>query len=262
MTQKYGANAVIVFDGYADEPTTKDATHLRRTGGYSSVTVHFTGSMVIQSKKENLLGNDQNKQRFIQFLSNKLEQVRCVTFYSTHDADVLIARIAVASARIRDTVLIGDDTDLLVLLLHHAEMDRHDVFFDPKPRQTSMKNRVWCIKQSRQLLGPEVCNNILFIHAILGCDTNSHPFGLGKGLAVKKIQRDPHFRKMAHVFNRYNVPNKEAIIETGENALVFLYGGDQGKKLNTLHYKMFCEKVSKKHVTCGTTVSATNFRCC
>ena len=121
VTQKYGANAVIVFDGYTDEPTTKDPTH-RRTGGHSSVTVHFTGAMVIQSKKE-------NKQRFIQLLSNKLELVGCVTFHSTHDADVLIAQTAVASARIRDTVFIGDDTDILVLLLHHAEMDGHDVFF-------------------------------------------------------------------------------------------------------------------------------------
>ena len=49
---------------------------------------------------------------------------------------------------------------------------------------------------------------------------------------------------MAHVFNRYNVPSKEAIIETGKNALVFLYGGDQGEKLDTLRYKMVC-KVSK-----------------
>ena len=29
-TQKYGA-AAIAFDGYNDDPTTKDATHLRRT---------------------------------------------------------------------------------------------------------------------------------------------------------------------------------------------------------------------------------------
>ncbi|RUM44712.1 MAG: hypothetical protein DSY80_04115, partial [Desulfocapsa sp.] len=32
VTQKYGAAAAIVFDGYTDDPTTKDATHLRRTG--------------------------------------------------------------------------------------------------------------------------------------------------------------------------------------------------------------------------------------
>ena len=31
VTRKYGT-AAIVFDGYNDDPTTKDATHLRRTG--------------------------------------------------------------------------------------------------------------------------------------------------------------------------------------------------------------------------------------
>ena len=40
VTQKYGA-AAIVFDGYNDDPTTKDATHLRRTGDCVRVTVHF-----------------------------------------------------------------------------------------------------------------------------------------------------------------------------------------------------------------------------
>jgi len=47
VTQKYGTTAIIVFDGYSDNPTTKDATHLRRTGHCTGVTVHFTGEMII-----------------------------------------------------------------------------------------------------------------------------------------------------------------------------------------------------------------------
>ena len=30
-------------------------------------------------------------------------------------------------------------------------------------------------------LGMELCENILFIHALLGCDTTSSVFGIGKG---------------------------------------------------------------------------------
>ena len=36
VKQRYGT-AVIVFDGYTNEPSTKDATHLRRTGSYSAL---------------------------------------------------------------------------------------------------------------------------------------------------------------------------------------------------------------------------------
>ena len=108
VTQKYGA-AVIVFDGYKDEPTTKDVTHLRRTGACAGVTVHFTGEMIMQSKKDEFLNNSVNKQRFILFLSDKLERAGCHVDHAKHDADVLIIQTAVASARNKDTVVIGDD---------------------------------------------------------------------------------------------------------------------------------------------------------
>ena len=64
VTQKYGA-AVIVFDGYNDDPTTKDATNLRRTGDCVGVTVHCASGMMIKSKKDEFLNNKANKQRFI-----------------------------------------------------------------------------------------------------------------------------------------------------------------------------------------------------
>ena len=44
VTQRYGRCA-IVFDGSKDEPSTKDATHLRRTGASTGVTVNFTGAI-------------------------------------------------------------------------------------------------------------------------------------------------------------------------------------------------------------------------
>ena len=51
VTQKYGG-AAIVFDGYNDDPTTKDATHLRRTGDCVGVTAHSASGMMIKSKKD------------------------------------------------------------------------------------------------------------------------------------------------------------------------------------------------------------------
>ena len=63
VTRKYG-RAIIVFDGYSDKPSTKDCAHMRKSGGTIGVTVHFTSSMPLQTKKEEFLSNKPNKQRF------------------------------------------------------------------------------------------------------------------------------------------------------------------------------------------------------
>ena len=136
VTQKYGA-AAIVFDGYNDDPTTKDATHLRRTGYCVGVTVHFASGMMITSQKDEFLNNKANKQRSIHYLSDNLERAGCSVDHAKDYADVLIVLTAVASVRHKETVLIGDDTDLLLLLLHHAEMDAHDVFLKSKPNKST-----------------------------------------------------------------------------------------------------------------------------
>ena len=69
-----------------------------------------------------------------------------------------------------------------------------------------------------------MCDHILFIHTILGCDVTSRLFGLGKGLAVKRIERDFQLCQQAKVFNQIGQA-KEDIIVGGEGTLVSLYGG-------------------------------------
>ena len=51
------------FDGYNDDPTTKDATHLRRTGDCVGVTVHVASGMMIKAKKDGFFNSKANKQR-------------------------------------------------------------------------------------------------------------------------------------------------------------------------------------------------------
>ena len=72
-------------------------------------------------------------------------------------------------------------------------------------------------------IGPHICDHILFIHAFLGCDVTSRPFGLGKGLAVKEIKK-AKFREQAEVFNSVEAAKDELVV-AGEKALVSLYGG-------------------------------------
>ncbi len=73
------------------------------------MTVHFASGMMIKSKKDEFRSNIANKQRFIHYLSDNLERAGCSVDHANDDADVLIVLTAVASARHKYNVLIGED---------------------------------------------------------------------------------------------------------------------------------------------------------
>ena len=143
MTPKYNA-AVVIFDGYT-QSSTKDMTHQRRTGRTTATSVTFSDDMKLTMKKDHLLSNSSNKQAF-NMLSKYLQKVGCQTHHSQADADLLIVQTAVESARRANTVLVGDDTDLLILFCYYTEMSAKELFFQPEPRANSTKRRVWNIK--------------------------------------------------------------------------------------------------------------------
>ena len=57
-----GEQLLCLINGYSDKPNTKDCAHMRRSGDTTGVTVHFISNITLQTKKEELLSNEQNKQ--------------------------------------------------------------------------------------------------------------------------------------------------------------------------------------------------------
>ena len=102
-------------------------THKRRSKGKNGVCISFDRDMNLTVPKEVFLSNSQNKQRFINFLGETLEVLGCTVFHDSADADLLIVQKAVESASSMETVLVGDDTDLLVLLIHHVPLESKDI---------------------------------------------------------------------------------------------------------------------------------------
>ena len=154
-------------------------------------SVNITPAIVFNGKKEQFLRNNNNKEMFIIMLSKNLEQAGCHFHNAVGDADLLITQTVTAVARTSTsaTILVGDDTDLLILLCHHVPSDMTNVYFWPEPRHMSRRfPRCWNIAALKLALGPEVCNSILFAHAILGCDSTSRLYGLGKGMAIKLLR--------------------------------------------------------------------------
>ena len=72
-------------------------------------------------------------------LSSKLEKAGSTAIHAKSDTDTLIVKSAVDSAQACPTVVIGDDTDLLVLLIYHVNQNSRDVFFQPQPKSNSTK---------------------------------------------------------------------------------------------------------------------------
>ena len=178
-------------------------------------------------------------------LSRNLQTIGCKTIHARADADTLIVETAINSARTMDTVLMGDDTDLLILFCYHADMNSKDIFFQPQLKSNSTKCMVWDIKKTKELLGSNVCEVILFIHAILGCDTTSRLHGLGKASALKMVTKDSNFHTLAQTFCSDELQSQETIIKAGELALVRLYNGSDTDSLDTLRYKRYYEKLKK-----------------
>ena len=78
---------------------------------------------------------------------------------------------------------------------------------------------------------------------MLGCDTTSRVYGIGKGVALKHLRNSEYFNIQAEVFNRRSV-SAEEIAVAGEKALVSLYSGSKkGDKLDELRLQKFSQKV-------------------
>ena len=125
--RNYGT-ATIVFDGYLDTPSMKDNAHQRRQQKHHP-QINFTSSTVFSGKSDAFLSNGNNKQRLINLISEKLREKGCFVINAEGDADYHLVQAAIAASRSHITTLIGEDTDLLVLLLYHATLDGKTLYF-------------------------------------------------------------------------------------------------------------------------------------
>ena len=131
-----------------------------------------------------------------------------------------------------------------MLLCFHVKEDSCEVFFKPEIRSGTKKSpRCWNIKYVQGVLRRAVCNNLLFAHANLGCDTTTRVFSTGKGLALKHIRSDNYFITQAEIFLQENATLAD-ISSAGEAALVCLYTGAVGDTLDKLRLQRFHQKVA------------------
>ncbi|KAJ8889209.1 hypothetical protein PR048_008707 [Dryococelus australis] len=121
ITFHNSGRAIVVFNGYDSATSIKDMSHRRCITSNISNTVTFISGMKFVRQKENFLANYTNKQHIIMLISEALMKIGCTVQHIDGDADFDIVHSAVSSSQIIMTITVGEDTDLLILLLHHAK---------------------------------------------------------------------------------------------------------------------------------------------
>ena len=242
----YGLSRVV-FDGYEGGPSIKDNTHQRRGHNIHPV-VSFTAETEFSGKKENFLSRNCNKQQFINLVSSKLRIKGCNVIQAPGDADVIIVKTAVESANLYSTALIGEDTDLLILLLYHTTKQCKDLYFYSDSQSKDVK--VYHINIIKSVLGEELSAQLLFAHAFTGCDTTSRIFSIGKKAVFQKLLKDSTLQSCANTFISTG-QSQECIIETGKKAMAIIFGGNGDDSLGSIRYNLFRKKVvfAKSYVT-------------
>lgn len=82
----------------------------------------------------------------------------CDVLYASAAADLMIVQMAVKMSTTCEVSLVGDDTDLLVLLVYLARDERNDIFFRPELKKGAIM-KCLNVKTTRATLGVDVCDN-------------------------------------------------------------------------------------------------------
>lgn len=252
VLRKYG-KCHIVFDGYEFSLSTKVVEQSRRIRKFSSVDVDVGEHIQVSLPQQDFLLNSINKTRLIKLLKVRLELNGCQVHQASADADVLIFSTA---ASLVDSgfqpVIVGDDTDLIVLLIALCEENK-----DIKMLKPGMKNRPDKIYSScglQKVLG-DMSRHILFLHAVTGCDTTSAPFRKGKKNAFQKLKSNAALRERMEIFN-CSSSSVEDVTMAGEEFILAMYGVKPGSSLDMARYRTYLKTVSKQRINANFNLAA------
>ncbi|XP_034250200.1 uncharacterized protein LOC117650724 [Thrips palmi] len=243
LQRQYGdsESICVVFDGYLQN-STKDEERLRRSvKNYCPDTV-VQGSVTCTHSQQKFLSNEKNKNSFIALLSAQLQKHSIHVVRAESDADTTIVRTAVQRPR---SVIVGEDTDLLALLIALSPPDSDVLLL--VPGKTAQQAKIYssvCIQTKLNEAG--LSGLVLFAHAVSGCDTTSSIFKKGKVTVWKKIKDcNSADRNELRRFNEANLDQQE-VQRIGEKFLLKLYGARQERNLNTLRHVLYQRTVARQ----------------
>ena len=148
--------------------------------------------------KANFLLSKDKKQNILLMLGNKLLKTSTAVNHASGDTDFLIVQIILKVEKYCPTVLIREDTDLLVLALHHFTNEK-SLYFTIETKQSQSSAKVWNIGHAKQTVG-KICRSILVIHVFSGCDTPWRINLVEKPTILQKYWKSNQFQMLTTIF--------------------------------------------------------------
>jgi hypothetical protein len=223
----------VVFDGYPEDlsmKSTKSAERLQRAKRHTAPQIIFSEWMTATKTQEQFLSNDSNKGRLITMLTEKFQSEGISVRQAKEDADHLIVTTVIESLQdYESVVLVGEDTDLLIMLTALAPPSNNIFFL--KPGKGKLPNNMYSPRNFQH--SEKVKNSLLFLHAFSGCDTTSSLYRQGKKKFVKLAVQDEKLLEINEVFMCKDA-HPDIIVEAGQTFLVALYVGKNDDTLNSL----------------------------
>lgn len=234
---------VVVFDGYPDQATIKCCEQQRRAARRTSTTIQPQDNNFTTTTQAEFLSNNRNKKCFIEMLADRCLKHNIKVRLAVSDADSLIVSTALEEAKKGETVVVvGKDTDLLVLLTSFASVTDKVMFL--RPAGSKKKESLFNISRQQTALG-DIGEILLFVHAVTGCDTTSAIFKKGKLNALKLVQKDRPLMEDMHIFTKQGATKAE-LFAAGEKFLIRLYSGSTSTTLDDLRYFRYNHIVSRQ----------------
>lgn len=158
------------------------------------------------------------------------------------DADMLIVTTAIDISPVYQTVtVVGEDVDLIVLLVGLSAPE--NVFFLKPGRGKSPSHCYY----PKTLVHERISQNILFLHAVTGCDTTSSLYGQGKAKSLKVLEKRPELSVALQSFKTpFQDCQLDTTLSTGEKFIAAVYGDQHGNStLNEMRYQLYKSAVFK-----------------
>lgn len=246
LTSNYDSSAVVVFDGYEDEASTKDHEHKRRRGNACKIApdVALHVSLCVVFEQAAFLANVKNKKNFLDLLKNHLSSCGWKTHQANGDADVDIVKVALQLAMFKTVAVVAEDTDILALLIYHRTPNMREVFLvsDGK-RKSRVDGKCINVVKVQDRIGPAACGAMLVLHALGGCDTTSAIYGIGKRTVYGKFEKN-NSMKVNIAIMQSPLATREEVEKAGLQFMVHLYGGKSDDTMQDLRYASYCRQVA------------------
>ena len=215
-----------MFDGYGSPDSTKQAEQLRRAKKGCSLDILIEDNMKTIVSQDSFLANSSNKSRLMSMLRQECSKKGIQTEQAEAGADVMLASrvIGKASQVSSPVILVGNDTDLLVLLV------KHNLKYMMKEIYPMI---LYKIKEIQNKLSLPYREQLLIVHILTGCDTTS---------AFNRRGKRTGYNTLMKLFKRQD-SSKDDIAASGEVFYLKLYGATTAKTLDRQRYLLYHKSI-------------------